>query len=72
MVYLDSYTTQTCIKLKKEFVGCLNHLLNLIVKRFSNSKIIQQDDNSKNESDDEEYVVFDVIFDYDSEDDNDT
>lgn len=37
-----SVMKKACQKLNKEHIGCLNHLLNLIVKRFFNSKLIQR------------------------------
>ena len=49
-----SVMKKTCEKLKKEFVGCLNHLLNLIVRGFFNSKIIQgESDNDLSDDEDE-------------------
>lgn len=72
-----SVMKQTCLKLKKESVDCVNHLLNLIVKRFFNAKMIQQDEddelledifedeiddwNELNESDDDESYATEYV-----------
>ena len=48
--------TNACKRLNKEFVGCFNHLLNLIVKRFFNKDLIKpdQDDDDDQDFEDEE------------------
>jgi hypothetical protein len=68
-----SVMKNTCLKLNKEFVGCLNHLLNLMVKRFFNSKIINSEDINEpsDESEDveaDQNDLFDDIFDEEIDD----
>ena len=59
-----SVMKKTCEKLKKEFVGCLNHLLNLIVRGFFNSKIIQgESDNDLSDDEEDQADALDDIFD---------
>ncbi len=54
-----SVMRNACKNLNKYFIGCLNHLLNLIVKRFFNSKIIKD---KESDSEDDEVNDGDDIF----------
>jgi len=54
-----SVMRNACKNLNKDFIGCLNHLLNLIVKRFFNSKIIKD---KESDSEDDEVNDGDEIF----------
>ena len=61
--------TNACQKLDKEHIGYLNHLLNLIVVRFFNSKIFSQQ--QQYDIEDEETMQFEDIFDEEDEDEID-
>jgi hypothetical protein len=67
--------TKACKKLKKEYVGCFLHLMNLIVKRFFNSKLIIGDGDEEVEDEDEddenEEAFNDLFQEQDSDDDDD-
>ncbi len=58
-----SVMRNTCKNLNKEFIGCLNHLLNLIVKRFFNAKIIKDKDTDSEDEDqnDEDDIFLDEV-----------
>ena len=60
-----SVMKNVCKNLNKENIGCLNHLLNLIVKRFFNSKIIidnevESEDDEEDENDGEDIFLDEV------------
>jgi hypothetical protein len=59
MIDNASVMRNACKNLNKDFIGCLNHLLNLIVKRFFNSKIIKD---KESDSEDDEVNDGDDIF----------
>ena len=67
--------TKACKKLKKEYVGCFLHMMNLIVKRFFNSKLIIGDGDEEVEDEDEddenEEAFNDLFQEQDSDDDDD-
>jgi hypothetical protein len=66
--------TKACKKLKKEYVGCFLHMMNLIVKRFFNSKLIIGDGGEEVEDedeDDENEEAFNDLFEEQDSDDDD-
>jgi len=67
--------TKACKKLKKEYVGCFLHLMNLIVKRFFNSKLIigygDEEVEDEDEDDENEEAFNDLFQEQDSDDDDD-
>jgi len=57
--------TNACKRLNKEYVGCFNHFLNLIVKRFFNKDLIKNEDENDKDDEFDEYdndVVTESIF----------
>jgi len=58
--------TNACNKeLNKEYVGCFNHFLNLIVKRFFNKDLIKNEDENDKDDEFDEYdndVVTESLF----------